>query len=144
MAAMKLGNTPRSAAWGPSLASFPPPTLILATNSSNLIPHLVAASFRWKEVGRMIGCGRRRTRELQIDWDGARSKGGPNRARNFLRRSEWAGRPRHFLGWFGPIFLPAADLGILDFAPLICVILRSSSPRSRQRGLLVWSPNLTS
>jgi hypothetical protein len=32
-------------AWSP-LASFPPPTLILVKNSSNLIPHLVAVSFR--------------------------------------------------------------------------------------------------
>jgi hypothetical protein len=30
--------------------------LILATNLSNLIPHLVAASFWWIEVCRMIGC----------------------------------------------------------------------------------------
>jgi hypothetical protein len=35
MAAMKLGNTPKLAAWSPSLASFPPPTLIFATNSSH-------------------------------------------------------------------------------------------------------------
>jgi hypothetical protein len=73
----------------------------------------------------------RRTRELQIDRDGARSKGGPNRARNPLGRSERAGQPRPYLGRFGPIFLPVAHPGILDFAPLICVILRVSSPRSR-------------
>jgi hypothetical protein len=36
-----------------------------------------------------------------------------------------------FLGRFGPVFLPTAHLDILDLAPLICVILRSSSPRSR-------------
>jgi hypothetical protein len=131
MAAMKLGNTPRPVAWSPSLASLPPPTLIIATNSSNLIPHLVVASFGRIEVGRMIGCSGRRTRELQIDRDGARSMGGPNRARNPLGRFERAGRPRPFLGQFSPIFLPAAHLGILDFSPLICVILRSSSPRSR-------------
>jgi hypothetical protein len=46
-------------AWSPSLASFPPPTLILATNSSNLIPHLVAASLWCIDVSRMIGCGGR-------------------------------------------------------------------------------------
>jgi hypothetical protein len=34
---------PRPAAWSPSLASFPPPTLILVTNLSNLIPYLVVA-----------------------------------------------------------------------------------------------------
>jgi hypothetical protein len=44
MAAMKLGNTPRPAAWSP-LASFPPPALILATSSSNSLPHLAAAVF---------------------------------------------------------------------------------------------------
>jgi hypothetical protein len=45
MAAMKLGNTPRPAAWSPHLASFPPPALILATSSSNYLPHLVVAVF---------------------------------------------------------------------------------------------------
>jgi hypothetical protein len=45
MAAMKLGKTPRPAAWSPPLASFPPPALILATSSSNSLPHLVAAVF---------------------------------------------------------------------------------------------------
>jgi hypothetical protein len=34
---------PRPAAWSPSLSSFPPTTLVLAMNSSNLITHLVAA-----------------------------------------------------------------------------------------------------
>jgi hypothetical protein len=79
----------------------------------------------------MIGCGGRRTRELQIDRDGARSKGRSNWARNPLGRSERAGWPRPFLGWFESIFVPVAHLGILEFPPLICVILRSSSPRSR-------------
>jgi hypothetical protein len=65
----------------------------------------------------MIGCGGRQTREQQIDRDGARSKGGPNRARNPLGRSKRAIRPRPFLGRFGPIFLPVAHLGILDFSP---------------------------
>jgi hypothetical protein len=65
----------------------------------------------------MIGCGSRRTRGLQIDRDGARSKGGPNRARNPLGRSEQAGRPRPFLDRFRPIFLPTTHLGILDFPP---------------------------
>jgi hypothetical protein len=31
-------------AWSP-LASFPPPTLILATSSSNSVPHLVVTVF---------------------------------------------------------------------------------------------------
>jgi hypothetical protein len=43
MEAMELGNTPRPAAWSPPLASFSPPALILATSSSNSLPHLAAA-----------------------------------------------------------------------------------------------------
>jgi hypothetical protein len=136
-------NTPRPVAWSPSLASFHPPTLILVTNSSNLILHRVAVSFWWKEIGRMVECGGRRTTELQIDRDGARSKGGPNRARNPLGRSERDGRPRPFLGRFGPIFLPAAHLGILDFPPWF-VSFWGRHPRDQGRGLIVWSPNFTS
>jgi hypothetical protein len=45
MAVMKLGNTPRRLAWSPSLASFPLPVLILATNSSNSLSHLAAEAF---------------------------------------------------------------------------------------------------
>jgi hypothetical protein len=45
MAAMELGNTSRPAAWSPPLASFAPPVLILATSSSNPLPHLAAAVF---------------------------------------------------------------------------------------------------
>jgi hypothetical protein len=45
MAAMKLGNTPRPAAWSPPLASFFPSALILATSLSNSLPHLAAAVF---------------------------------------------------------------------------------------------------
>jgi hypothetical protein len=45
MVAMKLGNTPRPAAWSPHLASFPPPALILVTSSSNSLPHLAAEAF---------------------------------------------------------------------------------------------------
>jgi hypothetical protein len=45
MAVMKLGNTPRPVAWSPPLASFPPPALILATSSSNSLPHLAALVF---------------------------------------------------------------------------------------------------
>jgi hypothetical protein len=44
MEVMELGNTPRPAAWTP-LASFSPPALILATSSSNSLPHLAAAVF---------------------------------------------------------------------------------------------------
>jgi hypothetical protein len=45
MAAMKLGNTPRLAAWSPPFASFPPPVLILAKSSSKSLPHLAATTF---------------------------------------------------------------------------------------------------
>jgi hypothetical protein len=45
MVAMKLGNTPRPAAWSPPLAYFPPPVLILAMSSSNSLPHLAVAVF---------------------------------------------------------------------------------------------------
>jgi hypothetical protein len=45
MAAMKLGSTRRPAAWSPPLASFPPSALILATSSSNSLPHLAVAVF---------------------------------------------------------------------------------------------------
>jgi hypothetical protein len=36
---------PRPAAWSPPLASFPSPALILATSSSNSLPHLVVVVF---------------------------------------------------------------------------------------------------
>jgi hypothetical protein len=49
------------------------------------------------DVGRMIQYGGGRRRELQIDRDGARSKGGPNRAKNPLGRSERAGQPAQAL-----------------------------------------------
>jgi hypothetical protein len=45
MAVMKLGNTPRPAAWSPPLASFPLPALILVMSSSNSLPHLAAVVF---------------------------------------------------------------------------------------------------
>jgi hypothetical protein len=45
IAAMKLGNTPRLAAWSPPLASIPLSVLILATRSSNSLPHLATAAF---------------------------------------------------------------------------------------------------
>jgi hypothetical protein len=130
MAAMKLGNTPRPAAWSP-LASFPPPVLILAMSSSNSLPHLAVAAFRWMDVSRMIACGGRRRRKLLIGRGATRSKGRSNRHKNPLGRSDQADRPRPFLGWFGSIFLPAAHLHILHLAPFICVILRSSFLRSR-------------
>jgi hypothetical protein len=36
---------PRPAAWSPPLVSFSPSTLILATSSSNSLPHLAATVF---------------------------------------------------------------------------------------------------
>jgi hypothetical protein len=36
---------PRPAAWSPRLASFPLPALILATSSSNSLPHLAVTVF---------------------------------------------------------------------------------------------------
>jgi hypothetical protein len=55
MAAMELGNTPRPTTWSPPLASISPPVLILATSSSNSLPHLVAVvGFLVIGVGRMI------------------------------------------------------------------------------------------
>jgi hypothetical protein len=108
--------------------------LILTTNSSNLIPHLVVASFWWKEVGRMIGCGGRRMREVQIDWDGARSKGGPNRARNPLGRSERAGQSRPILGRFGPIFPPRGSYWHFGLCPHDCLSFWGRHPRDQDRG----------
>jgi hypothetical protein len=45
MAVMKIGNTPRPTAWSPPLDLFPLLLLILAMNSSNSLPHLVAVAF---------------------------------------------------------------------------------------------------
>jgi hypothetical protein len=45
MVAMELGNPPRPAAWSPPLASFRRAVLILATSSSNSLPHLAVAVF---------------------------------------------------------------------------------------------------
>jgi hypothetical protein len=63
---MKLGNTPRPAAWSPPLASFPPLTLILATSSSNSHPHLAAAVFWWMVLVEWLDpcVGQRRRRQF--------------------------------------------------------------------------------
>jgi hypothetical protein len=45
MVVMKLGNTPRPAAWSPPLAFFPPPVLILATSSPNFFLKTCIAHF---------------------------------------------------------------------------------------------------
>jgi hypothetical protein len=106
MAVMKLGNTPRPAAWNPPLASFPPPALILVTSSSNSLPHLATVVFLVNGVGRMIESMWRRTEEEAINRRTPRAKGAPNRARSGLGRSAQAGRPRPVLARFSPSFLP--------------------------------------
>jgi hypothetical protein len=67
MAVMKLGNTPRPAAWSPPLASFPPPVLILCDELIQLSPSSCGGGFLVNDVGRMIGCRGCRRRELLID-----------------------------------------------------------------------------
>jgi hypothetical protein len=110
MASMKLGNTPRLAAWSPPLASFSPPALILVTSSSNSLPHLAAAVFLVNGVGRMICSMWRPTAVEAINRQTPRAKGVTNRAKRPLGRSDWADRPRPFLGRFWPVFLPGCFL----------------------------------
>jgi hypothetical protein len=130
MAAMKLGNTPRLAAWSPPLASFPPPVLILATSSSNYLPHLAAEAFKWMGVGRMIACGNRWRRELLINRGATRSKGGPNHHKNPGLIQQ--GQPSQALsGSVRAHLSPHHSSSHFALGPFICVILRSSSPRSR-------------
>jgi hypothetical protein len=68
----------------------------------------------------MIGCGGRQTRELQIDRDGARSKGGPNPARNPLGRSKRVGRPSPFWAGSGPSSSPRLILAFWTFPLDLC------------------------
>jgi hypothetical protein len=82
-----------------------------------LFPSSCGGGFLVNGIGRMIGCGGRRRRELLKDRGETRSKGGPNRHRKSLGRSERAGWPKPFLGRFGPVFLPATHLHILYLAP---------------------------
>jgi hypothetical protein len=81
-------------------------------------------------VGRMIGYGGRQIQELQIVRGRARSKGIANRGKRHgsvgMVHPAWP-----FLARFRPVFLPAAHLDILDLNPFNCVILESSSLRSR-------------
>jgi hypothetical protein len=80
--AMKLGNTPRPAAWSP-LASVPPPVLILATSSSNSLSlSSCSGGFLVNGVGRMIGSMWQPTEAEAIYRETPRSKGAANRARN--------------------------------------------------------------
>jgi hypothetical protein len=108
-----------------------------------LSPSSCGGGFLVNGVGRMIGCGGHRRRELLIDWGATRSKGGPNRHKNGLGRSNQAGQPGPFLGRFGPVLLPAGHLGILDLAPSF-VSFWGHHPWDQVRGLLTWSQNFTS
>jgi hypothetical protein len=77
MTVMKLGNTPRPAAWSPPLAYFPPPVLILMTSSSNSLPHLAVAVFLVNGIGRMIGSMWRLMEAEAIYRETPRSRTGP-------------------------------------------------------------------
>jgi hypothetical protein len=99
MVAMKLGNTPRPAAWSP-LASFPPPTLILATAHPTL-SLILRRRFLVNGVGRMIGSMWRPTEAEAINRRTLRAKGAPNQARSGLGRSAQACRPRLVSARFG-------------------------------------------
>jgi hypothetical protein len=96
-AVMKLGKTPRPAAWSPPLASFPPPALVLTTSSSNSLPHLAAAVFWWPAEVEAIN---RRT---------PRAKRAPNWSRRGLGRSAQVGRPRPVSAQFSSGFSPVAS-----------------------------------
>jgi hypothetical protein len=110
-----------------------------------LSPSSCSGGFLVNGIGSMVGSMWWPTEAEAIYRETPRSKGIANRARKPLGRSDWVGRPRPFLGQFGPIFVLAGHLGILDIAPLMCVILWSSSPRSRYgvfsrlKSSLVWS-----
>jgi hypothetical protein len=90
-------------AWGHPKASslessscFLPSTGVDSSNELiQLSPSSCSSSFLVNGVGRMIGCGGRRRRELLIDRGGARSKGRPNRHKKTsapirLGQSVWA------------------------------------------------------
>jgi hypothetical protein len=61
-------------------------------------------------VGRMICSMWRPTAAEAINRRTPRAKGVANRAKKPLGRSDWADRPRPFLGQFGPVFLPGCFL----------------------------------
>jgi hypothetical protein len=86
MAAMKLANTPRPAAWSPPLASFPSTGVDPCDELIQLSPSSCGDDFLVIGGSRMIGSMWRQMRELQIDRDGARSKAGRTRP-----ETPWAG-----------------------------------------------------
>jgi hypothetical protein len=118
MAAMKLGNTPRPAAWSPPLASFPPPVLILATSSSNSLPHLAAEVFWWMaSVKWFVRCGGGRRKRQLIDEHlgqrGCRTEPGV----------DWAGRLRPVgPGPFRPGSAPVSSLVASCMIPYLCAL----------------------
>jgi hypothetical protein len=61
-------------------------------------------------VGRMICSMWRPTAAEAINRRTPRAKGVANQAKKPLGRSDWADRPRPFLGRFGPVFLPGCFL----------------------------------
>jgi hypothetical protein len=74
MAAMKLGNTPRPAAWSPLLASFPP-SVDPCDELIQLSPSSCGGGFLGNGVGRMICSMWRRTEEEAINRRTPRAKG---------------------------------------------------------------------
>jgi hypothetical protein len=103
MVAMKLGNTPRPAAWSPPLASFPSVGVDPCDKLIQLSPSSCGGGFLVNGVGRMICSMWRRTEEEAINRRTPRAKGAPNRARSGLGQSAQAGQPRPISAWFGPV-----------------------------------------
>jgi hypothetical protein len=130
-------------AWSPPLASLTPPALILATSSSNSLPHLAAAAFWWMGIGRMVGWGGRQRRELLIDRGTTRSKGGLNHHKNPLARSDQAGRPRPS-GSVWARLSPRGSSWHFALGPLHLCHFEVVIPAIKVGGLLVWSSNFTS
>jgi hypothetical protein len=71
-----------------------------------LSPSSCGGGFLVNGVGRMICSMWRHTSVEAINRRTPRTKGVTNLAKRPLGRSEQAGRPRPFLGRFGPVFLP--------------------------------------
>jgi hypothetical protein len=110
MAVMKLGNTPRPAAWSP-LASFIPSTGVDPCNELiQLSPSSYGGGFLVNGVGRMVGSGSRRRRKLLKNRGGAMSKGAANRGKKGLGRSDRPVSPACFQPGSGPSFSPRLSL----------------------------------
>jgi hypothetical protein len=96
--------------------------LILATSSSNSLPHLEVVVFQVNGVGRMICSMWWPMAAEAINRRTPRAKGVPSRAKRPLGRSDWANRPSPFLSRFGPIFLPGCYLHDSLF---VCTCMRA-------------------